>query len=184
MNDLATTQRRLWRLLAAPSGVRAALAEAGDPEGGGKDGTGAADSPHDPKSEAPAESGDSVVDADTGVAAPSSPDPAPEPAADLPSDPPAEIDAARAAWTIGPKTAHVDDPLLACLVTRHLLLGEHAALADLDSQRGEMIVGDDRDEGDDAGGSREGVHPRNEQIKGGHSRKGRSGSIAGLQYAR
>lgn len=33
MSDLAATQRRLARLLAAPSGVRAALAERGDPEG-------------------------------------------------------------------------------------------------------------------------------------------------------
>jgi hypothetical protein len=32
-SDLANTQRRLWRLLTAPSGVRAALAEAGDPKG-------------------------------------------------------------------------------------------------------------------------------------------------------
>lgn len=31
-SDLATTQRRLWRLLTAPSGVRAALEEAGDPQ--------------------------------------------------------------------------------------------------------------------------------------------------------
>jgi hypothetical protein len=33
MTDLAATQRRLWRLLTAPEGVRAALAEAGDPQG-------------------------------------------------------------------------------------------------------------------------------------------------------
>ncbi len=33
MGDLAATQRRLWRLLTAPSGVRAALAVEGDPEG-------------------------------------------------------------------------------------------------------------------------------------------------------
>lgn len=33
MDELARTQRRIWRLLTAPDGVRAALAEAGDPEG-------------------------------------------------------------------------------------------------------------------------------------------------------
>ncbi|HKJ24597.1 MAG TPA: DNA-binding domain-containing protein [Myxococcota bacterium] len=33
MSDLATTQRRLWRLLTAPDGVAAALADAGDAEG-------------------------------------------------------------------------------------------------------------------------------------------------------
>jgi hypothetical protein len=33
MNDLANTQRRLWQLLTAPSGVRVALAEEGDPDG-------------------------------------------------------------------------------------------------------------------------------------------------------
>jgi len=38
MSELAETQRRLWRLLTAPSGVRAALAEAGDPEGASLDG--------------------------------------------------------------------------------------------------------------------------------------------------
>jgi hypothetical protein len=32
MSDLATIQRTLWRLLTAPSGVRAALAEEGDPQ--------------------------------------------------------------------------------------------------------------------------------------------------------
>jgi hypothetical protein len=35
MHDLATTQRRIWRWLTAPSGVRAALAEEGDPDGAG-----------------------------------------------------------------------------------------------------------------------------------------------------
>lgn len=33
MSELATTQRRLWQLLTAPSGVAAALADAGDAEG-------------------------------------------------------------------------------------------------------------------------------------------------------
>jgi hypothetical protein len=33
MSELANTQRRLWRLLAAPSGVGPALAETGDPDG-------------------------------------------------------------------------------------------------------------------------------------------------------
>jgi hypothetical protein len=33
MSELATTQRRLWRLLTAPSGVGSALAETGDAEG-------------------------------------------------------------------------------------------------------------------------------------------------------
>jgi hypothetical protein len=33
MNDLGTTQRRIWRWLTAPSGVRTALAEEGDPDG-------------------------------------------------------------------------------------------------------------------------------------------------------
>jgi hypothetical protein len=33
MHDLDTTQRRIWRWLTAPSGVRAALAEEGDPDG-------------------------------------------------------------------------------------------------------------------------------------------------------
>lgn len=33
MDSLATTQRRLWRLLTAPDGVAAALSAAGDPEG-------------------------------------------------------------------------------------------------------------------------------------------------------
>ena len=35
MHDLGSTQRRIWRWLTAPSGVRAALAEEGDPDGAG-----------------------------------------------------------------------------------------------------------------------------------------------------
>jgi len=35
MSDLGTTQRRIWRWLTAPSGVRTALAEEGDPDGAG-----------------------------------------------------------------------------------------------------------------------------------------------------
>jgi hypothetical protein len=35
MHDLGSTQRRIWRWLTAPSGVRAALAEEGDPDGVG-----------------------------------------------------------------------------------------------------------------------------------------------------
>jgi len=35
MSDLGTTQRRIWRWLTAPSGVRTALAEEGDPDGTG-----------------------------------------------------------------------------------------------------------------------------------------------------
>lgn len=38
MSTLADTQRRLWRLLTAPSGVGTALAEAGDPSGASLDG--------------------------------------------------------------------------------------------------------------------------------------------------
>lgn len=44
MSDLAATQQRLWRLLTAPSGVRAALAEAGDPEGRSLEGFAVSDS--------------------------------------------------------------------------------------------------------------------------------------------
>jgi hypothetical protein len=38
MHALADTQRRLWRLVTAPEGVRAALAEAGDPAAAGLEG--------------------------------------------------------------------------------------------------------------------------------------------------
>lgn len=38
MHALADTQRRLWRLVTAPEGVRSALAEAGDPAAAGLDG--------------------------------------------------------------------------------------------------------------------------------------------------